>query len=373
LRRILLFGGLALLASLGVGSSGARVSVEHWRVVYRAPGTDTFADIGDDGSTSVWAVGSRGEFPLVGRWDGARWRVVPGPLPSGVRGTLTSVAVVAEDDVWVSGNRPSGSLCTKRLLAHWTGSGWTVLPNPPIPPLPNGKVQRCSRLDAVGASSPNDVWAAGAVLAESDEGPGRDRFFAEHWNGSNLSLTMIPVSYTMASGAWVGAVIPASPSDVWVVGANEHESFAAHWNGTSWRESALPGGPSRCVENEDLADGVAVAGRGRWAVGSTFCDDLGGQLPLTIYWNGTRWREVETGFGFNQYLSAVDASSQRNVWAAGGDFSSRSEALVARWDGVRWRRVPFRLATSGGLRGITIASSDDIWVIGARVVVRSGE
>ena len=379
MRRLVLIAGLvALLASLGVGSSGAKVSAGHWRVVYQAPATDTFADIADAGPTSVWAVGSRKGVPLVGRWDGAHWRVVPGPLPSGVQGALTSVAVVAANDVWVAGSRPS-RYCTERLLAHWNGSSWTVLPNPPIPPLPNGKVQPCSQLDAVGASGAGDIWAAGGVTAGDVDGPGHDRFVAEHWDGSRLSLTMIPVSHTTINGnPYVGAVVPASSRDVWVVGAaiGEHSSFATHWSGRSWRESALPGGPARCPEDEQLDGGVAVAGRGRWAVGSTFCDEEGGQLPLARHWNGTHWRVVETGFGFDRAFFAVDASSPRDVWAVGSDVSRMSHGntvwagMVARWDGARWTRVPFPLTRSGSLHGVAVVSPSDVWAIGERLVVR---
>jgi hypothetical protein len=190
---------------------------------------------------------------------------------------------------------------------------------------------------------------------------------------------MIPVSQTLIHGyAYVGAVVAASPRDVWVVGAaiGDHSPFAARWDGNSWRESTLPGSPARCGWDEQLDGGVAVAGRGRWAVGSTFCDDLGGQLPLARYWNGTRWRVVETGFGFDRALFAVDASSPRDVWAVGSDFSRTSHGttvwagMVARWNGARWTKVPFPLTRSGSLHGIAVVSPSDVWAIGERMVVR---
>ena len=371
MRRSLLLAGLAaLLVGVEVGASAGGAAAVQWRVVYRAPATTLLTDIANAGPTSVWVVGTSGQKPgalgalgkpLVARWDGKRWQVLPGPLPGGVRGKLSAVAVLGPNDVWVAGARAGQSCEEERLLAHWNGKRWKVLPNPPIP---SGRVggRSCGSLHALGASGADDVWAAGPV---------GERFVAERWDGISLSLMVLPISTdgTSMGDLSVGGVAPASPRDVWMVGLiGEHAWFLAHWNGRSWRETNVYGGG--WAEREWLEDVVALRGPGRWAVGSVYDEDEG-QLATSRYWDGGRWRAVDTRLPFGTYLVSVDAISPRDVWAAGDDWSKgKTKGLVVRWNGTRWARVPLTVRQSTDLSGITVASPRDVWVIGARTVAR---
>jgi hypothetical protein len=193
----------------------------------------------------------------------------------------------------------------------------------------------------------------------------------ERWDGEKLTATTFASDDLLVfADPYVGAVVPTSPRDVWVVGSqDEHSTFATHWDGRRWNESRLRGGPARCIEDETLSDAVAVGGRGRWTVGSTFCDEEGGQLAVTRYWTGSRWRVVENRLPFGTHLTAVDAGSPRIVWAVGG-FTGASRGLVVRWDGRRWSRVPLSVGLPGGLRGVAVAGRGDVWAVGGRTVLR---
>ena len=186
---------------------------------------------------------------------------------------------------------------------------------------------------------------------------------------------MVPVAETYTNGgANVAALVATSPRDVWAIGnlLTDRIPVAMHLSGAAWRETSLPipiALPGICDPDAMVSGGVAVGGSTRWAVGSTFCDEAGGQLALTERWDGTRWRTVKTGLGYNTHLTAIDASSPRDVWAAGGR-NDLKRGLVERWNGVRWTAVPFSLARPGLLSGIAVASPRDVWAVGEGMIVR---
>ena len=61
-------------------------------------------------------AGSTGFAGVIEHWDGLAWSVVPGAYQG--NSTLSAVAAIAPDDVWVVGDR-SGLQGT--LLEHWDG------------------------------------------------------------------------------------------------------------------------------------------------------------------------------------------------------------------------------------------------------------
>jgi hypothetical protein len=76
-------------------------------------------------------------FSLTEHWNGARWSLVrnnPGD------DSLSGVAAVAKDDVWVLGDS----------FRHWDGARWKSFPYP-----------NAVELSAIAAVSRNDLWAVG--------------------------------------------------------------------------------------------------------------------------------------------------------------------------------------------------------------------
>ncbi len=67
-------------------------------------------------STNVWAIGyyvRNGEYksrPLVERWDGSAWSIVPTPL-EGTQGSLTDIALRKSGWGWVVGGNTIMQAC----------------------------------------------------------------------------------------------------------------------------------------------------------------------------------------------------------------------------------------------------------------------
>jgi hypothetical protein len=85
-------------------------------------------------ATNAWAVGYANYFPqggegplveqpvpadvpIIAHWNGARWKLVPGPSPN----DLYALTAVSATDVWAAGS--SGIL-------HWNGTRWKQVPIP---------------------------------------------------------------------------------------------------------------------------------------------------------------------------------------------------------------------------------------------------
>ena len=82
------------------------------------------------GSCDIYAVvpvpgGGCNGFALF--WDGARWRNVLVPVGAG---TLASVFIVSQNDVWAVGTR--NIVAGAATILHWDGVSWVQLPPPPV-------------------------------------------------------------------------------------------------------------------------------------------------------------------------------------------------------------------------------------------------
>ncbi len=110
------------------------------------------------------------------------------------------------------------------------------------------------------------------------------------------------------------------------------ETFAVHWNGTSW---SLVGTPNPSLEENSL--------RGVSCTSSTACTAVGessyGAETLAIRWNGTSWSTQTTpspGSSTN-ILNGVSCSSSTHCVAVGRKVSGESETTLAMtWNGTSW-------------------------------------
>jgi len=146
---------------------------------------------------NVWAVGywrsiAQNYQALVVRWDGTSWAHVANPGEGPAGGDATCVAVLAPDDVWVSGSFNGGA----DHLIHWTGSSWEVV-NAGLP----------GPFAAMVAIGPDDIWGSCAINATY-----------YHYDGqvwSPVPGTPIPGSSYVLRGWGLAAV---GACDVWSVG-----------------------------------------------------------------------------------------------------------------------------------------------------------
>ncbi len=119
--------------------------VEHWggskwRIQHspNVPGTESDCQLFAIAATSrsdAWAVGgydsSQGLAPLIERWNGASWTILPSQLQPGViDATLDGAAAVNSDDAWAVGEALNQQRHPITLVEQWNGSSWQQVPSP---------------------------------------------------------------------------------------------------------------------------------------------------------------------------------------------------------------------------------------------------
>src|SRR5207249_2101027 len=91
-------------------------------------------EIAADSPTDVWAVGALAakhsfkESPLIEHFDGTQWVSSPPASSSAEISELTSVSIIAPDDIWAAGLTAFPG--EKPLIEHFDGSTWTVVKAP---------------------------------------------------------------------------------------------------------------------------------------------------------------------------------------------------------------------------------------------------
>jgi hypothetical protein len=258
-----------------------------------ATSTTPLYGVSGSGPDDVWAVGqdSNTNTSLIEHWDGTSWSLVASPANEPANGQLNSVSADSPTDAWAGGYAFPSTITS--LIEHWNGTAWTVVPD---------AAPGNTRIIAIAAISPSDVWALGAV------GTGRRRSnVMENWNGSQWSVVTLPVSGILNS---ISAV---SASDVWAVG---NDGLIEQWDGTQWSQVANPdgGGADLVAVNALSADDV-------WTISANGA--------VTEQWNGTQWSSVPP------------AASIPAGFAVGGGFIWGGESLSGVAGGPtvrRWRQ-----------------------------------
>ena len=267
-------------------SPSGGILIEHWDgtswTVVAGPDTGAggggvFALARIPGKSTLWGVGafraaSEGvqEQPMVIRWNGSKWRVVPSKAV-GAGADLLGVAAASGSAMAVGARQ--GPSANKTFSERWTGSGWTTVPTPN--PLPgNNFLQDIGRVPGTQA-----MWAVGYG---KDAGTST---IAEYWDGSSWSTvpTPNPVSTDGSAGSWFNGVAALGPDRAWAVGYSHvvrgpvYNTLIEQWNGTTWEIVASP-----APGEVSLLNAVArVPGTAQtWAVGESFTDGLVGSTLI---------------------------------------------------------------------------------------------
>ncbi|WP_242900772.1 hypothetical protein [Actinomadura terrae] len=301
--------------------------------------------------TDAWALSGDRDFA---HWDGRDWHTFPAPEGAS---KIEAMTAVGPSDVWAVGRRgapPAGKNFVTRIQ-HWDGVSWSIIPSPDI----RG---RYAALWGVAAFAPDDAWAVGCDGHAA---------LVEHWDGESWSRVTVPVP-----GAGIHSLLNAisgrSSRDIWAIGTYENPTptpnslFALHYDGVAWR--AVP-----MDQVADHTDGlyaspwsvVAVGANDAWMVGYTIGTGQRGGT-LTEHWDGERWRIVPSPFDdpsstptSSGSLFKVTARAPNDVWAGGSTYTvdddhptGRNGALLLHWDGVRWTQDT-TAPTTGDRNGIS--------------------
>jgi Peptidase_C39 like family len=319
-------------------------------------------------ANDVWMVGSyipnnSGDYQtLVEHWNGAQWSIVPSPNAlNSSDDNLFEAAAVSTNDVWAVGmyfSSTSNIDNYQTLIEHWDGAGWSVVPSPDV-----GTGQNI--LNGVAAVSANDIWAVGQYFSAT---VGLSQTLIEHWNGAQWSV--VPSPNVGSEEGILKAVGVDSSHDVWAVGASyvsttgPAQDLVEHWDGSAWSIVSSPyaGTP------EQLEAVAATSSSNAWAVGAYFNASRINQT-LIEHWDGSAWSIVPSpnvGTGDNG-LSSISLVSVSDIWAVGWYYNNKiSQTLIEHWDGARWSVIPSPNVGTNScfLAGVAAISTNTVWAVG---------
>ena len=193
------------------GGVGQYSAIEHWDgrhwTMVPSPNVPPAADPGNNllgvscttGSACV-AVGSFGGTaggPLIERWDGAHWSIMPGAAGGGIGDALRSVKCTSNTSCVAVGYTGKG----KGLIERWDGSTWTIVPSPTR----SGN----SGLSSVKCVTASDCVAVGGQSIQR-QFPGPR--LIEHWNGITWSIVPSPAPASTSHGSLAGVSCATSTS-----------------------------------------------------------------------------------------------------------------------------------------------------------------
>ena len=243
------------------------------------------------------------------------------------------------------------------LILHWNGTSWSRVPSP-NPSTSNNVFYSISPVTA------SDIWAVGS---STDDASSMARPLIAHWDGAHWTQV---TGATPGISSGLNGVAVVSSNDVWAVGAyvpansQVQHTLVEHWNGTAWTQVTSPNFGS--YSNYLLAVS-AISDHDLWAVGS-YQDSGSNAHTLALHWNGTNWTQVNTPNpgSYENILGGVAALASNDVWAVGRrhDQAGAGRTLIEHWDGTIWSVANSANATSyeNTLNSITTAGSNGYWL-----------
>lgn len=137
--------------------------------------------------------------------------------------------------------------------------------------------------------------------------------------------------------------------------SDAHASRTRPGTAPTWRvaqTNALPG--------EDTIQAITVAPTGStWAAGDHIVS--GKPIPLVQHLLGGKWTTAKSPSSSLGKITALSASSSKNVWAFGA--TGKSTTYAARWNGATWTLNTIPSAYYGVQDAVALSSSN-VWAVG---------
>jgi hypothetical protein len=306
---------------------------------------------------SCVAVGSyltaRGRGVLLAeRWNGARWRIQPAPVPEHTaQSEFLGVSCTSVRFCTAVGAKLSQARVVLPFVERWTGTRWVIQHTRAPGRSVGGAYVAVSCLSShacTAAGSVNTFGGSVTLAAARRGGP---------WH---LQRTPNPVG---TEGGVLAGVSCSSKSACTAVGGYTNGggrgvAFAERWNGTAWHiEGTPPAG-----HNAELISVSCPAPAACIAVGSTFV--VGKEVPLAEVWNGTRWLETAPLDVTAGTLTSVSCASATDCTAVGRR-AGHDAMLAERWDGENWKvQTTPHPPGAGQLNGVSCASASSCVAVG---------
>ena len=169
--------------------------------------------------TTVGGVRTVITHPLIERWGGGGWSVIPA-APLTARGQLSSVSCSSPDFCIALGTARLNGSNTTPVAVRWTGTGFRLITALGL--APNQKNISCA----------NVAWC----MTAGTSAHGAHRAVSQRWNGHSWK------TFALGQPGVLYGVSCTSNRACTAVGSSGRGSFAATWNGVSWSLTALPSG-----------------------------------------------------------------------------------------------------------------------------------
>ncbi|WP_328492932.1 hypothetical protein OHS59_09460 [Streptomyces sp. NBC_00414] len=344
----------------------ASLSKTPWKLALPLSGAEStdFYDVTATGRTDAWAVGRKTDEswvtdPVAKHWDGTRWSDVRPAGTGGRPAQLEAVAASGPDDVWAAGTYTDvevgavASAIARVPEARRTGR----LPGSLLARLPDSLADRLRE---------------GSALPEA-----ADPIVLQHWDGTRWKPVPRPAP---ADGAirFVLELKSVSADSVWLTTLDwnpaadpddpdkAYAGHLEHWDGRRWSRTALPQAP-----DGGAVQPFSITGTGPddiWVSALTEADGVA--TPLLYHFDGRHWTvdavPVPYEYGPGWVANHIVSTGRGTVHVLGktNDPQVPSGLLSTRWDGRTWRQIP-----APGIDEVNAAGSDGsggVWVAGWR-------
>jgi hypothetical protein len=336
---------------------------------------DALVDVDVLDPSNAWAAGSWIDvsgygYTLVQRYTGTSWELVPSQQIGTGSNLATGVAVVAPNDVWVSGWNHDEIGVQRAMILRCNRSSCA----PVTIPRPGNST---SVLRDITANAPNDVWATGSYF---DTTTVTVKPLVMHYDGSEWTIVPVPTPSPGDADHYLNAISASGPNDVWVVGFStgmpNDQALALHWNGSTWTQ--VTNLPELYNSRLSRLDGVhATAPNDVWAVGYY---RIGTNRPVIFHWNGSTWtNESPSTDPLSGELIDVTASSSGDVWVTGRVYENHcsycDSGIIMRYTGSGWESVP--LPNVEGYKSFIVGISGEpdgqVWGVGFKRIIGAGD
>jgi hypothetical protein len=342
--------GLLAIPLGGTASGSVRPAVScgtNWAIVPSSAAIKDPRSIAVIAQDDIWVVGaqvvpSAKVHPAAEHWDGSTWTLVSTPYSGLGENALNGVSAVSSDDVWAVGYwqpEKKVSAAFQTLTEHWDGTSWSIVPSPTEPS------SGSNTLTSVTALSSHNVWAVGYYFSSK----GVRKTLIEHYDGTNWSIEDSPDPGGVSDALL--AVTGVSASDIWAVGFTSagfgYDALLLHYDGVSWTRAPGASDPSSA---EDVLAGVAQDGSGNvWAFGYHV---IGSDYrTLVESWDGSGWSLSPSTNGTDGVVTVLRGGSVvgSDVWAAGFDYrvsDGRYKEYTEHFDGSGWTSFPGAMSST---------------------------
>ncbi|MEO6589049.1 MAG: LamG domain-containing protein [Pyrinomonadaceae bacterium] len=178
--------------------------------VYPDYGIGTVKSVSVVNDNDLWVVGGRiGGKSLTLHWDGKSLTTIPSPNADQGGNALNDVSVISSNDVWAVGSF---------MAIRWNGTEWQIVP---------GAIPRYVHMNSVSAVSSNEVWVVGGVTSCGPFEGCSGSSSVLRFDGTNWSF--VPYDSVPGTSVNLRAVSASVSNDVWVVGIASPDSYVAHF------------------------------------------------------------------------------------------------------------------------------------------------